>query len=178
MREFWLGALDHQDVPFERLVEVLAPERSLARHPLFQVNLTVQNNAPAVLALPGVLAAPLPSEDPATRFDLQVSLTELRDEQGLPAGLDGVVSAAADLFDVSTAAAVSGRFARVLAALAADPKARLRQVAVLASQERAQIVRDWNDTAAAVPAGTCRSCSRRRRPECRMRWQWPAKGSL
>jgi amino acid adenylation domain-containing protein len=155
VREYWLGALDHQDVPFERLVEVLAPERSLARHPLFQVNLTVQNNAPAVLELPGLRAAGMPSgKPPAARFDLNIRLGESRDGQGRPAGLRGGLTAAADLFDEATARAISGRFARVLAAVAADPGSRPRQVELLGAQERAQILDRWNDTARQVPGGT------------------------
>ncbi len=154
VREFWLGALDHQDVPFERLVEALAPERSLARHPLFQVSLTVQNNTPAVLALPGLLAAGMPSRTGAVRFDLEVSLSEARDEQGQPAGLHGTVTAAADLFDPATAQSISERFARILTVLAADPQARLRRVPVLTGGERAQVVSGWNDTARGVAAVT------------------------
>ncbi len=151
VREFWLGALDHQDVPFERLVEVLAPERSLARHPLFQVMLAVQNNAPAAVALPGLSVSGMPSGEPPARFDLQMSLSEARDEQGLPAGMRGTVTATAGLFDEATARALSGRFARVLGAVAADPSARLRQVQVLTGDERAQVVSGWNDTATVVP---------------------------
>ncbi len=154
VREFWLGALDHQDVPFERLVEALAPERSLDRHPLFQVMLAVQNNAQPSMSLPGQQAARMPTGRQAARFDLQVSLGEARDDRGLPAGLGGTVTLAADLFDEASARALSDRFARLLTTLAADPEAGLHQVDALDSAERAQLLTGWNDTARPVPAGS------------------------
>ena len=172
VREFWLGALDHQDVPFERLVEVLAPERSLGRHPLFQVNLTVQNNAPAVLALPGLGATAMPAGEPPARYDLNIILTETRDGQGAVGGLHGTVTAAADLFDPATAHAVSDRFERVLAAVVADPGVRMRQVQVLTETERAQVVEGWNDTARPVRRRRCLSWLRRWWRGRLMRWRW------
>ena len=86
VREFWLGALEHQDVPFERLVDELAPDRSLARHPLFQVMLTLQNNAPGAADLTGARASRIDAGTGAARFDLDVLLGEARSG---PGGLRG-----------------------------------------------------------------------------------------
>ncbi len=154
VRDVWLAALDHQDVPFERLVELLAPDRSLARHPLFQVMLTVQNNAPATLTLDGLQAARQPSGLEAAQFDLDISVAETLDDRGRPAGLAGRVLVAADLFDPADAGLIAERFGRVLAAVAADPQLPVPAVEVLGEGERRQVLADWNDTAAPGPAGT------------------------
>jgi len=175
VREAGLGALAHQDVPFERLVEILAPARSLSRHPLFQVVLAVQNNAPPVLELPGLQLGLAPGGDAApARVDLQVDLGEAFDEQGRPAGLQGAVLAAADLFDAATVELLAQRLVRVLAAVAADPQAQISAVRILGAAERAQVLTGWNDTAREVLACRCRNCLRRRWRERRMRWRWCA----
>src|SRR4029077_2060355 len=101
-RDTSLSALEHQDVPFERLVEELAPARSLARHPLFQVMLTVQNNDPAAVDLPGVSAEGITPGSQTARFDLDVNVWEALGADGLPAGIRGAVTGAADLFDASS----------------------------------------------------------------------------
>ncbi|WP_433462462.1 amino acid adenylation domain-containing protein [Spirillospora sp. CA-128828] len=137
VRETDLAAYAHQDVPFERLVEVLNPPRHLARHPLFQVGLTFQNNPEARLDMPGFSAEPEPLTAGVSRFDLLMILTE-RDD-----GLDGELEYALDLYDSSTAQRLVERFERYLSALLADPDAPIGDADVLAPEERSLILGEW-----------------------------------
>jgi amino acid adenylation domain-containing protein/non-ribosomal peptide synthase protein (TIGR01720 family) len=154
VREADLAAFAHQEVPFERLVEVLNPARSAARHPLFQVSLSLQNGADGGVVLPGVEAESLDWDDGMAKFDLTMRLTEVRGAGGVPGGINGGLEYAADLFDRVTAERLAARFTRVLEAVAADPDARGSEVDILSAGERRQLLADWNDTAADVPAGT------------------------
>ncbi|MFJ4836478.1 amino acid adenylation domain-containing protein, partial [Streptomyces sp. NPDC088747] len=164
VRERGLAAFAHQDVPFERLVEDLAPARSMARHPLFQVMLTLQNNTQAVLDLPGIDAEPLPTGEPAAKFDLSITLGEtFRTDTSTvagtgsgnrPAGLHGAIDYALDLFDHETVEALAERFLRVLDTATANPHQHVNTVEILAPAERERILVEWNDTGREVPAAT------------------------
>ena len=98
-----LAAYAHQDMPFERLVEELAPERSLARHPLFQVMLVFQNAPPTVWDLPGVTTQPERAGTAGAKFDLSLSLVEQRNDDGSAAGIVGELEYSTDVFDAATA---------------------------------------------------------------------------
>ncbi|WP_455754778.1 condensation domain-containing protein, partial [Streptomyces prasinus] len=154
VRETGLGAYAHQDVPFERLVEELAPERSLARHPLFQVVLTKLNASSgweldaATLTLPGIRSTPLFLGKPSAKFDLDVMVAEEHDAQGAPAGVRGAVTVAADLFEADAAERMAQRFIQVLSAVVADPAMRVGAVEVLSPAERVEVLDGWNDTSA------------------------------
>ncbi|GAA4896929.1 hypothetical protein GCM10023237_14290 [Streptomyces coeruleoprunus] len=154
VREAGLGAFAHPDVPFQRLVEELAPVRSMARHPLFQVMLLLENTADAVLELPGATAAGASSGLAVAKFDLDVSAAEVFDAQGAPAGLRGGVVGSADLFEAATVARITERWTRLLATLADDPGLRLSRLDVLDEDERRRMLTEWNATGTAVPDTT------------------------
>ena len=154
VRNTALDAFTHQDVPFERLVEALAPTRSLTRHPLFQVMLTLQNNTQAILDLPGIQTRPEPTRPTAAKFDLDFTLGETFRGDGTPAGLRSGVTFATDLFDPVTVEDLTRRFLRILQAVTADPQTPVDHIEVLDPAERHRILSEWNATTREVPQAT------------------------
>ncbi|MFI9509807.1 amino acid adenylation domain-containing protein [Nocardia sp. NPDC052566] len=139
VRSVDLDAFGNADVPFERLVQVLNPSRSTAHHPLFQVSLTLQNFVEPVLELPGLRFEVQDFERGTAQFDLTLDLRERFAEDG-PAGLDGVLTYATDLFDSATVASFATRWRRVLGAVLADPAIRLADIDLMDDTERAELV--------------------------------------
>jgi glyine---[glycyl-carrier protein] ligase len=136
VRETVLAVLENQDVPFERVVEHLNPERSPSRNPLFQVMLTLQNMPRDADLLPGLSAEMEAVRTSTAKVDLSFTLSENFRPDGLPAGLNGDVEYALDLFDRGSAEALAGGLARVLEAVVAAPDVPVSQVEVLAAGER------------------------------------------
>ncbi|MEV6447950.1 amino acid adenylation domain-containing protein [Amycolatopsis sp. NPDC051716] len=147
-----LAAYANQDLPFERLVEVLNPERTLARQPLFQVFVVLQNAPSAELDLPGLHVRPMRVRPLVSKFDFSLSLDEHHDDAGGPAGLSGYVEYSTDLFDAGTVDRLVGRLARLLTAAAADPDLPISRLDILDDGERATLLEQWSDGGAAVPA--------------------------
>ncbi|MCG6495246.1 non-ribosomal peptide synthetase [Kitasatospora sp. A2-31] len=154
VRETALAAYAHQDLPFEQLVEELNPARSRARHPLFQVMLTMQNTPQGRLDLDGVSVCPLPLEIDTAKFDLSFQLGELFDQHDAPAGIEGGIEFATDLFDRGTIEELARRLERVLEAVTADPDRSLGTVDVLGPAERERILTEWSATGHGTRTGT------------------------
>ncbi|MFC9977666.1 amino acid adenylation domain-containing protein [Spirillospora sp. NPDC127200] len=150
VRETDLAAFEHQDVPFERLVEALRPARSLARHPLFQIMLTYWNDPDAAPDLPGLDAEVTMVPTGAAKFDLAFRLVEHAGRDGV----DGAVEYSAEMFDRATVEALAARLVRLLEQAVADPARPITELDVLGDAERAVILRDWNDTGHDLPPAT------------------------
>jgi amino acid adenylation domain-containing protein len=149
VREATLGAYAHQDVPFEKLVAELQPERSMSHSPLFQVLFTLQNTGNGGGALAGLNVSAVGAERATAKFDLSLTLTATAQ------GLRGELTYSTDLFERATVDRMLGHLERVLEQVAADADVRLSRLELLGEAERALVLETWNDTAAEYPADVC-----------------------
>ncbi|QIB43052.1 non-ribosomal peptide synthetase [Streptomyces aureoverticillatus] len=141
-----LTAYDNQDVPFERLVEVLNPERSTAYSPLFQVMFAWQNFNRNDFSLPGLDVEFERIRNESAKFDLFFNMADIPGY-----GVVGHLEYATDLFDHTTAQTITDRFIRVVGLLAADPAQRVGAVELVEAAERDLVLRGFNDTAQPTP---------------------------
>ena len=146
VRQTTLETFEHKDVPFEKLVQELRPERSLAHSPLFQA-MVMLAGPPPDFAMPGLTLAMEPAESGTVKFDLNLALIQ---EDGRVAGNLGYHS---DLFDATTVARLVEHFATLLQGAVEDPGRRLSELPLLTAAERHQALREWNDTGEPLPGG-------------------------
>ncbi len=144
VRERALGAYAHPDLPFERLVAELAPDRDPSRMPLFQV-MFILHNSEGVSQVSKV-SGNSELETGTSKFDLTLILSEN------PQGLDGLLEYSTDLFEAGTIRRLAGYFTKLLEASIADPEKNLFELPMLPDAERRQLLHGWNDTAAEIPS--------------------------
>ncbi|HEX5885397.1 MAG TPA: amino acid adenylation domain-containing protein, partial [Pyrinomonadaceae bacterium] len=141
IREVTLGAFAHQDVPFEKLVEELQPERDISRPPFFQVMFSLQNAPMPPLELSQVTMTLLQDDITTSQFDLALDVTERNH------GMECLLEYSTRIFDHATAQRILTHYTNLLESIVADPEQRIRELPLLTDGERGQIVVDWNDTA-------------------------------
>jgi amino acid adenylation domain-containing protein/FkbH-like protein len=149
VKETTLGAYAHQDIPFEKLVEELQPERSLSYQPIFQVLFALQNADQQALQLLGLSLERLPLHQGTSAFDMSWFATHVAD------GLQVRVEYNTDLFDGSTIRRMLEHFQNLLEAIVEQPEKQLSELEVLDDQERHRILNEFNNTAADYPHGFC-----------------------
>ncbi|WP_433125211.1 non-ribosomal peptide synthetase [Micromonospora sp. CA-240977] len=154
IRDVDLEAYAHQDLPFDLLVEVLNPPRSVDRHPFFQVMLAFDTRVDQDLDF-GAVTAERPAVDvPGAKADLNLQLTEIVDAGGVPRGISGVLEYATDIFRADTVELLAVRLSRFLDAVVDAPDLPISAGSLLTPGERKQVLDDWNDTARQTPVTT------------------------
>ncbi|MBW4613205.1 MAG: amino acid adenylation domain-containing protein [Desmonostoc vinosum HA7617-LM4] len=149
VRRVTQDAYDHQDLPFEMLVEQLQLERNLDRNPLVQVVFALQNAPSSSWDLPGLKVEDMPWELNTVRVDLEVHLWEVAP------GLEGFCCYNSDLFDAATIVRLMKHFVNLLEAIVANPQQPVTLLPLLSQQERHQMLIEWNDTQADYPQDKC-----------------------
>ena len=146
VRQRALDAYAHQDLPFEKLVLELAPDRDTSRNPLFQVAFALQNTPPAELSLPELIVERVEGvSSESAKFDLFFALTESG------GALRGRVDYAVSLFDAATVERMAVHFQTLLASIAGDPEQGIGRLALQSPAERERVLVEWNRTRAAYP---------------------------
>ncbi|MBW4678519.1 MAG: amino acid adenylation domain-containing protein [Microcoleus vaginatus WJT46-NPBG5] len=145
VREVALGAYAHQDLPFEKLVEELQPERDLSHSPVFQVAFVFQNNLTQTLELPALKLSSKEVDTGTANFDLTLFVEET--EQGLIATWEYNT----DLFQAGTITRMTGHFQTLLEAIVANPEQRISELPLLTPEEQQQILIAWNNTLTDYP---------------------------
>ncbi|MDH3276218.1 MAG: amino acid adenylation domain-containing protein, partial [Gammaproteobacteria bacterium] len=144
VQETALGAYQHQDIPFEKLVEILQPTRDRSRNPLFQVQFALQNAPMKALELKGLTLEPVNSEVQVTHFDLECHVWPRGTE------LDVVIVYNTDLYDATRIQRILRHYRNLLQSVVAEPDRRIAELALLGAEEQQQFI-DWNQTAADYP---------------------------
>ncbi|MBA2673524.1 amino acid adenylation domain-containing protein, partial [Ramlibacter sp.] len=144
-----LNAQQHQDLPFEQVVELAKPERSLSHTPLFQVLFSWQNNVRGELALPGLQLQTVGAPHTISKFDMTLSLGEVDGR------IAGSIEYASALFDAATVERHLGHYRRLLQAMVADENQAVGQLELLDAAEREQLLVQWNATEAHYPREAC-----------------------
>ncbi|MBZ4423351.1 condensation domain-containing protein, partial [Myxococcus sp. RHSTA-1-4] len=148
VRETTLRAYEHQDIPFERLVEELQPSRNLSRTPLFQAMFALLNTPEVELALPGLTLRGMPVDAAVAKFELSLEMTHT------PEGFRGALIYSTELFERSTAERLLAHLKLLLEGLVATPEAPLSRLTLLTDAERQQLLGAWNDTVVEYPRDT------------------------
>lgn len=143
VRQNNLAVYSHQDLPFERLVEILNPPRSMSRAPLFQVMLAFQNFSAARTAMGELQVEPYPMKMNVARFDLSLIVGERRTADQPMGGIHGFLEYRQDLFRRETAEMIVQRLSQLLDAVAADPDLPIDQIDILLPQEREALLAEW-----------------------------------
>jgi amino acid adenylation domain-containing protein len=149
VRKTAFGAYEHQDVPFEKLVEMLRPERDLSRSPLFQVMFAFQNMPRQAIELPGLTVSPVEVQNETTKYDIGLYMWE--EPTGLPVRLEYNTA----LFDGASIKRMVGHLERLLEAIVDNPEGRISELSILSDSERQQLLVKWNETGREFPETQC-----------------------
>src|SRR6185369_7147856 len=160
VREICLGAYEHQDMPIEKLVGALRPERSLSHTPLFQVMFSLLDTPTSELELPGLHLELMSSHNRSSKFDLNVTAIP-HAEQRIGGSVNAeeseitlLVEYSTDLFRRETVERLAGHYLNLLAGIVAEPRCRIAELPLLSGEERAQILA-WSAAPAKTPQGVC-----------------------